>query len=166
MSITLYPTAERFTHLSNLVNQPSHWRALSEPDHPWEKTVADFTGRLYQLKGVPFKYLVPDSSMLPPESMRFFWVDYNWLATLCDGALSLGRIGSLDTLHDQAMQSISMRRAEHKTLNLRRFHFGLEATDEPTQPLIFGGFLLRSALVSRYGKLFWQQPAQLSWTHT
>jgi hypothetical protein len=53
----------------------------------------DVSGWLNDLKaliGVPFTYLVPDSRMLPPESIRFFAVDPNWIAAMVDGALSVG----------------------------------------------------------------------------
>src|SRR5262245_19805440 len=48
-------------------------------------------GRLRLLKGVPFNYLIPDEGMLPPESIRFFYLDMNWVDALLDGAFSIGR---------------------------------------------------------------------------
>jgi hypothetical protein len=53
-----------------------------------------------QLKGIPFNYLVPDERMLPPESIRFFYLDWLWLECLQDGAFSLGQATKLDaSLH-------------------------------------------------------------------
>ncbi|KQZ05909.1 hypothetical protein ASD21_18160 [Caulobacter sp. Root1455] len=46
--------------------------------------------RLRGLHGVPFNYLVPQEAMLPPESIRFFHLDPNWIDALVDGAVSLG----------------------------------------------------------------------------
>jgi len=46
---------------------------------------------LATLEGVPFNYLVPDERMLPPESLRFFYLDGNWVDALVDGAFSIGR---------------------------------------------------------------------------
>lgn len=43
------------------------------------------------LKGVPFQYLVPHETMLPAESLRFFYVDPLWVEALLDGAFSIGR---------------------------------------------------------------------------
>jgi hypothetical protein len=40
------------------------------------------------LYGLPFNVLVPDARMLPPESIRFFFLDDNWLDALADGVLS------------------------------------------------------------------------------
>lgn len=52
------------------------------------------------LKGVPFAYLVPDEKLLPAESIRFFKMDSDWIAALCDGALSIGRVTSKDYKND------------------------------------------------------------------
>ena len=44
--------------------------------------------RLRLLEGVPFSYLVADSALLPPESIRFFYLDRGWTDALVEGALS------------------------------------------------------------------------------
>ena len=44
------------------------------------------------LKQVPFNYLVPYEQMLPTESVRFFTLDMQWIQSLLDGAMSVGRI--------------------------------------------------------------------------
>ena len=38
---------------------------------------------------VPFHYLIPNPALLPPESLRFFHLDDNWVDALVDGALSI-----------------------------------------------------------------------------
>ena len=40
----------------------------------------------------PFSYLVPDADLLPPESIRFFYLDRDWTDALVQGALSVGTI--------------------------------------------------------------------------
>lgn len=62
--------------------------------------------RLRLLDSVPFAYLTPDSLLLPPESIRFFYVDRNWTDALIQGALSVGTVNSsdraqLEQLHGQ-----------------------------------------------------------------
>jgi len=47
--------------------------------------------KLLDLEAVPFNYLVPDERMLPAESIRFFYLDPNWMQALFLGAFSLGR---------------------------------------------------------------------------
>lgn len=44
--------------------------------------------RMY-LVNVPAHYLITDPSHLPPESLRFFHIDANWVDALVDGALSI-----------------------------------------------------------------------------
>lgn len=54
-------------------------------------TIGGFLTNLSKLAGIPFHYLVSDPRMLPPESIRFFTLDGNWMNALLDGALSVGR---------------------------------------------------------------------------
>ena len=54
-------------------------------------SLTKWLGKLALLTGVPFNYLVPDERMLPLESIRFFYLDPNWVAALSDGAFSIGR---------------------------------------------------------------------------
>ena len=55
-----------------------------------------FLARLRLLHGVPFSYLVPDADLLPPESIRFFYIDRDWTDALVQGALSVGTITTAD----------------------------------------------------------------------
>lgn len=54
--------------------------------------IENWLSKLSLLKGIPFNYLVPDERMLPIESIRFFYLDPAWIASLMDGALSIGRV--------------------------------------------------------------------------
>ncbi|MGK4585363.1 hypothetical protein [Kitasatospora sp. HPMI-4] len=58
---------------------------------------------LRNLTGVPFAHLVPDARMLPAESLRFFYTDPDWTATLLDGALSVGLSHTFDLTSDELM---------------------------------------------------------------
>ncbi|WP_072923858.1 hypothetical protein [Microcystis aeruginosa] len=58
--------------------------------------IANWFQDLELLKNVPFNYLVPDARLLPPESLRFFWVDSYWVDCLQDGAFSVGRVTKED----------------------------------------------------------------------
>lgn len=55
---------------------------------------------LRNLVGVPFAHLVPDTRMLPVESLRFFHVDRDWTTTLVEGALSVGLAHRFDLALD------------------------------------------------------------------
>ncbi|WP_150237574.1 hypothetical protein [Nocardiopsis quinghaiensis] len=61
-----------------------------------EPTLTSFLNGLRLLKRVPFDHLVPDAKALPPESMRWFRVDPDWLDALVHGALWAGICGSHD----------------------------------------------------------------------
>lgn len=146
--MTILCARDQFVHLRNLVEVPAHWRAVHAEGITPAETIAAFAANLRQLIGVPFKYLVPTNAMLPPESIRFFFVDQNWVDALVDGALSLGRIGNVDLVHDQALAPVLIERAENLALNQRRLQLHQPATREALETPVYGGFLLRSALVS------------------
>jgi hypothetical protein len=71
-------------------------------EHPLPADLAKWFRDLSELRGVPFNYLVPDERMLPPESIRFFWLDPAWVDCLLDGAFSIGRVTSAAHAQDQA----------------------------------------------------------------
>jgi hypothetical protein len=64
--------------------------------------VPDFLMRwlrdLRLLRNIPLCYLVPDASLLPPESIRFFHVDYMWLDRVIDGVFSAANLGTVDQI--------------------------------------------------------------------
>lgn len=65
--------------------------AVGDAPPPLPDDVVSWFRNLSLFQGVPFNYLVPDERALPPESIRFFYVDQNWLDALIDGAFSIGR---------------------------------------------------------------------------
>jgi hypothetical protein len=73
----------------------------AQTDLALPQTVTQWFTDLACLRGVPFAYLVPDERMLPLESIRFFWVDWRWMACLLDGAFSVGRVMTIDHARDQ-----------------------------------------------------------------
>ncbi|MEV4442129.1 hypothetical protein AB0K09_24610, partial [Streptomyces sp. NPDC049577] len=52
--------------------------------------------RLRLLEMLAFEHLVPDARMLPPQSIRFAYVDAGWVRAAVDGALSIGVGHALD----------------------------------------------------------------------
>jgi hypothetical protein len=69
---------------------------------PIPQDIAGWFKRLSLLEGVPFNYLVPDERLLPPESIRFFQLDWLWIECLLDGAFSIGRVTAKDHRRDAA----------------------------------------------------------------
>jgi hypothetical protein len=150
---TFYASAGHFDRLSALIGDPAHWRALlnlnqdGNGDSPVQ-SLADFAGQLKLLYGVPFKYLAPDARMLPPESIRFFFVDQNWTDALIDGALSVGRSTQVEVTHDSALMEQLSRAADLPALNSRRKLLKKAPLAVGPEDLVYHGFLLRSAVVS------------------
>jgi hypothetical protein len=123
--------------------------------------------RLCLLEGVPFDHLVPDARMLPRESIRFFFVDRNWLDALVDGALSIGAIADheaailgaardhlVDGARRHAAVERSRRRQQRQAMTARSSPpFGRTAPaiappERDELAPVWTGFVLRSAVVS------------------
>lgn len=126
----------------------------SIPDFPDD--LNNWMSRLKLLYGVPFNYLVPDERMLPPESIRFFYVDINWIDALLDGAYSIGR--NLTTSDNSA--ELNADRAVlpglHPGITSRAGHIrakGLGLKDPAPSMAVISGFLLRSKVIAEYPKL-------------
>ncbi|KAL8286079.1 hypothetical protein RB597_002940 [Gaeumannomyces tritici] len=105
----------------------------------WMLVLSWLVDRMY-LAGVPAHYLISDPSHLEPESLRFFYIDPNWVDALLDGALSLGNHLGFD----------QDRVAIKKALNMY-----IQSTEtSPTSPQIpTYGFYLRSDLVTMFPDL-------------
>ncbi|WP_106743597.1 hypothetical protein [Yoonia maritima] len=77
---------------------------------PMPDDLANWLTHLENLVGVPFNYLLPDSKMLPPETLRQFHIDPNWINALIDGAMSIGR-------HFESQNALGLaQQAEHANL--------------------------------------------------
>ena len=94
------------------------------------KPILNWLSDLSQLKHVPFTYLVPEPTLLPQESIRFFTLDPEWIACLVDGAFSIGRVSPTESAEDRKL---------------------LNQANIPEQNI--SGFLLRSAVVAGWPAL-------------
>lgn len=54
----------------------------------WMMVLGWILDRMY-LDNIPAHYLISDQTHLPPESLRFFHIDRNWIDAMLDGALSI-----------------------------------------------------------------------------
>ena len=72
------------------------------------------------LHGVPFTYLVPDATLLPPESIRFFYLDRNWTDALVDGVLSIGTFTTAERLQLEALRQVIRDEVDEAERVLRR----------------------------------------------
>jgi hypothetical protein len=138
------------TRVQRLASRPEHWRGLlADEQDPLPVPVANWLTSLALFEGVPFNYLVPDDRMLPPESVRFFYVDPNWLAAASDGALSIGRTTSFDQAHDEGVAAVADAIVRERAAGERARRLGAEPPPEDTTTAgqLPTGLLLRSAFV-------------------
>lgn len=112
--------------------------------------VITWLARLKLLHGVPFNYLVPDEQMLPPESIRFFQLDPNWLDALLEGAFSLGSTTAGDHAHDKAYidQAHQDAHQELKQIRHKALHQQADEGVRIEQASTISGFILRSTVVA------------------
>ena len=114
-------------------------------DHVVPGELRRFLGRLRLLEGVPFSYVVPDAELLPPESIRFFYVDRRWTDALVQGALSVGTITTADRAQLEAVYPHIRADVDEAERVVRTPH-GEERLEAPGGTIT--GFLLRSRVVS------------------
>jgi hypothetical protein len=127
--------------------------SLRDPPPP-PVTVTSFLGRLTLLHGVPLPYLVADEKLLPPESLKFFHVDPQWINALVSGALSVGRGGDVRLLLNKTMAGNFVRGMITEARAARNRARDIEHAADPPDPAsadvpyTFTGFLLRSRIIA------------------
>lgn len=139
--------------LNGLFNSNSSLQALIQNYKDFPTEIANWLGRLKLLYGVPLNYLVPDERMLPPESIRFFYIDPNWIKALLDGAFSIGRSSDSEKSTrsfrmDNASTPLMSEESKRKASAVRSKYLGL-ATPKMDMNIL-SGFLLRSSIVADY----------------
>lgn len=153
--------------MSKSIIKPIFSRAMSQvtvgdtlsSDDPIAQQIFQWLGNLKLLHNVPFRYLVPDERLLPPESIKFFHLDLNWVNALVDGANSIGRYATgLDTqtLYNKVEGSLGQGLTAGSTLaarNNRPNIFKAPAPNDPAPFEVVTGFLLRSKVVKGWKNL-------------
>jgi len=79
-----------------LLAEPAARQSLTAVAEARTPGLAEWVKRLGLLRGVPFNHLVPDPRMLPPESLRAFRIDPQWIQALVEGATDVGAHTSAD----------------------------------------------------------------------
>jgi hypothetical protein len=120
--------------------------------------LASFCAHLRLLVGVPLEYLVPDERLLPPESIRFFYLDRSWTDRLVDGLISVGELGTREQGHHQAQNPALAARLDGLESYVRDLQRGLTdfetARDDASgTAATITGFLLRSAAVAGWPQM-------------
>jgi hypothetical protein len=130
----------------------------TEPEAEMPDYMESFLAHLRLLVSVPFNYLVPDARLLPPESIRFFYLDRSWADRLVDGAVAVGKIGTREQAHHQAHEPAIRQQLDltERIVRSTQRHIGLfpdlkKINDQnPVAADTITGFLLRSAAVSSW----------------
>ncbi len=128
------------TAVQNLVK-----RDPDDGDHVVPGVVRRALAELRLLHHVPFSYLVADASLLPPESIRFFYLDRNWTDAVIQGVLSVGTFTAADRRQLEELMPIIRDEVDEAERVLRR-PTGEERLEDRGGAIT--GFLLRSKLVS------------------
>lgn len=139
--------------LSDLMDEPGVQALLKDMRQSELAPVTGWLAKLYLLYGVPFNTLVPDGRMLPPESVRFFYIDDNWLIALLNGALSIGIQSSRDSRLQNVMGKVIVDAVKATIHEIRTRQLGLPSPDSANEAATgqsgpMAGMLLRSAAVS------------------
>jgi hypothetical protein len=97
------------------------------------------------LHSVPFNYLVADASLLPKESIRFFYLDRNWTDALIAGVLSIGTFTTAERAQLEALREVVRNEVDEaeRTIRMPEGEARLSADGGAVS-----GFVLRSKLVS------------------
>ena len=122
------------------------------PDGVVPADIVRALARLRLLEGVPFSYLVPDADLLPPETIRFFYLDRNATDALIQGALSVGTVNSADRAQLAELYGVVRDEVDRAERLVRMKDSDAPQVDAQGRPIGAGGpitgFVLRSALVS------------------
>lgn len=130
---------------------------FADPDSPalmqkiysdMPKEMQQWLGQLCLLYGMPFNYMVAHESMLPQESIRFFFIDHNWLDSLVDGVFSVGTHSSRDESFVQLMIKGIRETADLMMPQVRSRLRGAAPPSTLQVGATMTGFLLRSEVVS------------------
>ena len=111
--------------------------------------LVEWIARLVLLYPVPFHYLVPHQALLPPESLRFFHLDDNWVNALVEGAFSIAVRSLADTgkvSRFDLQETLSKIVYQHR-LRLQGKH-PKSTPSESYMSIPKSGFLLRSSIVT------------------
>ncbi|MBV9788003.1 MAG: IPT/TIG domain-containing protein [Chloroflexi bacterium] len=140
-------------HPRSMLADPAVSQAVSTNLGAAIESVAAWLANLSLLYPLPFSYLVPDPRMLPVESIRFFYVDQDWIEALNAGALSIAIHNSADV----ALQAAMLPQVHSAVARQRQALFSRSSPaampDASDSPVGMTGMLIRSQLVSGWPQL-------------
>ncbi|HET7121656.1 MAG TPA: hypothetical protein VFI17_10490 [Solirubrobacterales bacterium] len=135
------PRRRASVHPRDALAEPWVAATLGEALEELLKPVGAWLARLSLLGPVPFEHLVPRPAMLPPDSLRFFYLDRDWIDAMLAGATSIG----VEAAADAALLATLMPKLAKIVAD--EGGAGLEGAPRAT------GVVIRSQLVSAWPSL-------------
>jgi hypothetical protein len=100
------------------------------------------------LRHIPLAYLVPDPALLPPESIRFFNVDYNWIDRVIDGVFAAANTGTVDATFTYTLLGMIRSYIDTRLSTLASDSGDTSNWKHGVKPMT--GMLMRSEIVRRW----------------
>ena len=147
------PDPDPTAAVKNFLADPLTQALISDQTRAHLEPVTTWLANLLLLYPVPFNLLVPDSRMLAPETLRFFYLDNNWLRALLDGATSIGMQSSRDSFFTEIMGELIYDSATTAAQTMRAQRIGVDPPAAEVEENLISGFLLRSAVVAGWPNL-------------
>lgn len=127
----------KFDQRTNAGSVPYNGFNVDSPNDSDWVIIHDWMAEKLALSDIPPHYLIPEPSFVPPEAIRFFYIDDFWLDCLIDGALSVAN----HLNHDDDLVRLSIKSKFNDYLNA-------DVPGSGIKPQIPGyGFILRSQVV-------------------
>ena len=135
---------------SDVVTQLAQAQAGEYPPPVLPDNLKNWLAQLTLLYGVPVEYMVPDIRLLPIESIRFFYLDRNWLDRMVDGALSVGVLSSADAVFNLSFFKHIYDEVDKAQLTLRSTLREAPPADSGEAGGPITGFIFRSQVVADF----------------
>jgi hypothetical protein len=122
------------------------------PDGVVPADIVRFLAHMRLLEGVPFSHLVPDAELIPPDTIRFFYLDRNATDALTQGALSVGTVNAADRAQLAQLYPVVRDEVDQAERLVRMKDSDAPQVDAEGRPIGAGGpitgFVMRSRVVS------------------
>jgi hypothetical protein len=128
-----------------MVSPPAESASTNHVDTAMPAEIRNWLVQLRLLEGVPFANLVADTELLPPESIRWFYLDRRWTDAVVQGALSVGTVNSDDRTHLSGAYDAIRDELDEEERNVRRRP---DTSRYSGKVEAISGFILRSQAVS------------------
>lgn len=133
----------------SVVDQMAKAKTGDQPVPVLPDSLLDWLAQLTLLYGVPVEYMVADTKMLPVESMRYFFIDRNWIDRLVDGALSVGALSTRELIFNETFYEEIYAQIDARQMVTRDILKNDQSFQAPTAAGgVISGLLFRSSVVS------------------